>query len=407
MLDPNKLKKKFPILNRKIDGKKLVYLDNAATSQKPKIVINALKKYYETSNANVNRGLYALSEESTAAYENCRETVAKFINAESDREIIFTRNCTESINLVSYSWGEKYIKQGDEIIVSELEHHANLVPWQALCKKKKARLKVIPLKKDYTLDFPAFKKLLSKKTKLLALTGMSNVLGTIPPIKKYIDEAHKHGTKVLIDGAQLITHSKVDMRKLDCDFFAFSAHKLFGPTGVGILYGKSELLTEMPPFQYGGDMIRYVGQYESTYNDIPWKFEAGTPNIADVIAFEKALKFIEKIGHKNIETYEKNLLSYAKKVFARHKEVQILSPKNIKECGPVLSIAVRNIHPHDIAAIFNENNVCIRAGHHCAHPLMKVLGVVATARLSFSIYNTREDIDDAEKALQRTLSTFR
>lgn len=407
MFDPRKIKNDFPIFKHSINKKPLVYLDSAATSQKPKIVIDALANYYSTSNANINRGLYTLSENSTIAYENCREKVAKFINSSNEREIIFTKNCTEAINLVAYTWGEENIKKDDEIIVSALEHHANLVPWQQLCKRKNAKLKVIPLKKDFTLDFVSFKKLLNKKTRLLALTGMSNVLGTIPPIKKYIIEAHKFKAKVLIDGAQLIAHSPVDVRKLNCDFFTFSAHKIFGPTGVGVLYGKSELLTEMSPFQFGGDMIRYVGQYESTWNDIPWKFEAGTPDIASVIAFQKAIEYIEKIGHKNIEKYEKDLLSYAKKVFAKTKNVKILAPKNPKECGPILSLAVKDIHPHDIATILNEDNICIRAGHHCTHPLMKTLGVVATARLSFSIYNDKHDIDLAAKSLLKALKIFK
>lgn len=401
MLDPKSLKKDFPILNRKINGKSLVYLDNASTTQKPRQVIEALKNYYESTNANIHRGIHTLSQEATEAYEKTRLTTAKFINANSEKEIIFTRSTTESINLVAYSWGETNINPEDEIIVSALEHHSNLVPWQELCRRKNAHLKTISLTHDLALDLAAYNP--NKNTKLVAITGMSNVLGTIPPIKEMIESAHKFGAKVLIDGAQSVAHLPTDVQDLDCDFLAFSSHKMLGPTGVGILYGKKNLLEKMPPFNFGGDMVKVVTQEKAQWNDLPWKFEAGTPNIADVVAFEKALQFLNEVGMRNIANHDEKLLKYAIERFGKYEKVHLFTPENT---GSILSFTIEGVHPHDIAQIFDDEAVAIRSGHHCNMPLMEHLKVPATARMSFYLYNTEEDIDRAEKALQKVLETF-
>lgn len=412
MLDIEKIKSQFPILKRRINGKPLTYLDNAATSQKPQVVIDALTNYYENFNSNIHRGIHTLSEEATLAYENCREAIKNFINANSTKEIIFTRNTTEAINLVAYSWGESNIKKDDEIIVSQLEHHSNLIPWQQLAKRKHAKLLTIPLNKDLTLDMEAYKKLLSQRTKLVSITAMSNVLGTITPIKEICELAHKTGAKVLIDGAQSAAHSKTDVQDIDCDFFTMSAHKMLGPTGVGVLYAKEAILTQMPPFLFGGEMVKTVNQNDAEWNDLPWKFEAGTPNIADVIAFAKAIEFLEEIGMENVKKHDKELLNYAKSIFSKYKEITIHSPKDPKQCSSVLSFTMasarsnKGIHPHDIASIFNEEGIAIRSGQHCAEPLLKSLHLNATARMSFYIYNTKEDIDRAETALKKVIEIF-
>ncbi len=401
------LKKDFPILKRKVNGKPLVYLDNASTAQKPAAVLFALQKFYTTNNANIHRGIHTLSEEATAGYENTRKKVAKFINAKTEEEIIFTKNCTESINCVAVAWGKKHIAKGDEIIVSALEHHANLVPWQELAKEKGAVLKIIPLADNYLLDLTAYEKMLSTKTKLVCVTAQSNVTGTIVPIKKITEMAHNAGAKILIDGAQIVGHSKINVRDIDCDFFTFSAHKMLGPTGVGVLYVKQGIMEEMTPFMYGGDMVQSVQQQTATYRTGPWKFEAGTPNIADVIAFGSAIDYLEKIGLNAIAAHDRELLAYAKKVFSRYPSIKIYSPARIQDCGGVLSFTINGVHPHDIATIFNNQGVAIRSGLHCAEPLINRLGVNATARISFHIYNTKKDIDIAEKALKEILKTFK
>lgn len=406
MLDPKKIKKDFPIFQRKINGKPLVYLDNAATSQKPKQVIDAIKYFYENTNGNIHRGIHTLAEESTEQYEHTRLVVAKFINARSPKEIIFTRNTTESINILAWIWAELNIKEGDEIIVSELEHHSNLIPWQERTAYAKAKLQVIPVTKDFTLDLAAYKKLLNKKTKLVAITGMSNVTGYIPPLKEMIKEAHKFGAKILVDGAQSVSHLPADVQDLDCDFLAFSGHKMLGPTGVGVLYVKTEILQDMPALIYGGGMVSEVEQFKAIYKEPPHSFEGGTPNIADTVAFAKALEYLQKIGLKNVHKHEQKLLKEAKKILSKYQEVKMQSPKNIDECGGILSFTIDNIHPHDIAAIFNNEGIAIRAGHHCCQPLMKKLGLTATARLSFYLYNTEEDLEKVEKALQKTLKIF-
>ncbi|MBD3360698.1 SufS family cysteine desulfurase [Candidatus Peregrinibacteria bacterium] len=404
---PEEIINQFPILKRKINGQPLAYLDNASTTQKPKSVIRTLKNYYETSNANIHRGIHTLSEESTSAYEKTRETAAKFINANSEKEIIFTRNTTEAINLIAYTWGETNIKENDEIIVSELEHHSNLIPWQQLAKRKKAQIKAVPVKKDYTLDMEAYKKLLSEKTRIVAVSAMSNVLGTIPPIKEIITLAHNKNALVLIDGAQSAGHGPTNVQYLDADFFTFSSHKMLGPTGIGVLFAKESILKKIPPFLFGGEMAENVDQYNAGFTDIPWKFEAGTPNIADTIAFNEALEFLSKIGLENIEKHDRKLIYHAKEKFSKHENVKLYIPENLHETGPVLSFTIEGIHPHDIATVFDDEGVAIRSGHHCAQPLMKKLGIQATARMSFYLYNTIKDIEQAEKALQKTLKLFK
>ncbi len=405
MLHISTIKSQFPILNKKINGKTLVYLDNASTTQKPKSVIDAIKFYYENFNANIHRGIYSLSEIATSEYEKTRQLTANFINAKSSEEIIFTRNTTESINLIAYTWGERNIKKNDEIIVSALEHHSNLIPWQELTRRKNAKLKIIPLNNNLTLDINAYKKLLTNKTKLVAITAMSNVLGTITPLKELINLAHQQNALILVDGAQSAGHIETNVQKIDCDFFIFSSHKMLGPTGVGVLYAKKKILLSMPPFLFGGDMIKKVTQFSSTFSDLPWKFEAGTPNIADVIAFSKALEFIQKIGIKNIQKHENDLLKYAIKVFSKYKEITLFLPP-LSRMGGILSFTIKGIHPHDIAQILSDEGICIRAGHHCAQPLMEKLKVSSTARISFYTYNTKQDIDRAEKAVQKTLKIF-
>lgn len=402
MLDAKKLKLQFPIFK----DKTLVFLDSASTSQKPKVVIDAITDFYNNMNSNVHRGIYSLSEKATQAYDETRETVRNFINASHHHEIVFTRNTTESINLVAYTWGEKNIKANDEIIVSTLEHHSNLVPWQELCKRKNAKLKVIPLKDDYTLDIQKYEKLLTKRTKLVAITAMSNVTGTITPLKKIINLAHKKKALVLVDGAQSAAHSETDVQKLNCDFFVFSGHKCLGPTGVGILYAKEEILNEMPPFLFGGDMIETVKQYKSTFAPLPNKFEAGTPSIAEVIALKPALEFLQKVGLDAIHKHEQELKTYAIQKFSAYPEVTLHTPPPNQSASNI-SFTIKGIHPHDIATIFDSENVCIRAGHHCAQPLMEHLNVHSTARMSFYLYNTKEDVDRAEKALQKTIKTFK
>lgn len=402
----NNILKQFPILKRKINGQPLVYLDNASTSQKPLVVLQALQNFYLNSNANVHRGIHTLSEEATDQYENVRDKVAKFINAKTE-EIVFTKNATEALNCVAVSWGRLHIKKDDEIIVSALEHHANLVPWQELAKEKKAKLKIIPLTKDYLLDLKVCEKLFSAKTKLVCVTTQSNVTGTIVPIKKIISLAHKFGAKVVVDGAQSAGHSQTNVKNTNCDFFVFSAHKMLGPTGVGVLYIKRALMDEMSPYMYGGDMVETVEQEKATYQRGYMKFEAGTPNIADVIAFGSALDYLTLVGLDAIAAHDKELLAYAKKCFSKYSSVKIFSPTKIQNCGGVLSFSIEGVHPHDIATIFDQAGVAIRSGLHCAQPLIQRLGVSSTARLSFYLYNTKHDIDVAEKALKKVFTIFK
>ncbi len=401
------IKKDFPILQRKINGKKLVYLDSASTSQKPKALLSALQNFYTTSNANIHRGIHDLSVESTQQYEATRKKVAAFIGADSPEEIVFTKNCTEAINCVRFSWGEKNINRGDEIIVSGLEHHANFVPWQTLAMEKGATLKIIPVTSDFQLDLEAYKKMLSRKTKLVCITSQSNVTGTINPIQEITQLAHAKGAFVMIDGAQSVGHRPINVRSIDCDFLAFSAHKMLGPTGVGVIYIKQKIMMDMPPFMYGGEMVETVQDTHTTYRTGPWKFEAGTPNIADIVAFGATLDYLQKIGVARIAKHDKQLIAQAKKMLRKYPKVRVFSPANSNLCGNVLSFTIAGVHPHDIATIFNNEGIAIRSGLHCAEPLARRLGITGTARLSFYLYNDITDIEKVEKALQEVIKIFK
>ncbi|OYU68250.1 MAG: cysteine desulfurase CsdA [Cytophagaceae bacterium BCCC1] len=390
-LDINKIRQDFPILEQSINGKKLVYFDNAATTQKPIQVIDALNDYYRGYNANIHRGIHHLAEKATAAFEATRKAVKTFLNANSTEEIIFTYGTTDSINLVAGTFGRKFINAGDEIIISTLEHHSNIVPWQMLCEEKECVLKVIPINNEGEILMDEFEKLLSAKTKLVSVVHVSNALGTINPIKTIIEKAHAFGAKVLIDGAQASSHMDIDVQDLDADFYALSAHKLFGPTGMGVLYGKKELLEAMPPYRGGGEMIKEVTFEKTTYADLPYKFEAGTPNIADVVAFKFALDYIQSIGKTNIAAYENELLAYATEKLEAIEGLIVIG--KAKEKVSVISFVLEGIHPQDIGIILDQQGIAVRTGHHCTQPLMQRLGIPGTARASFSVYNTFEEID--------------
>lgn len=403
--DVEKIRKDFPILNEKIHGKPLVYLDNAATTQKPKAVIDKLDEYYLSMNSNVHRGVHHLSEVSTNAFEEARVKVQNFLNAKSEQEIIFTRGTTESINLVANSFGRSNIKEDDEIIISHMEHHSNIVPWQLIAKEKKAKLKIIPVDDNGEIIFEEFEKLISPRTKLVGLVYVSNSLGTINPVDKFIDKAHQHNIPVLIDGAQAVPHLPVDVQKLDCDFFAFSGHKIYGPTGIGILYGKKELLEAMPPFMGGGDMIAKVTFEETTYNELPYKFEAGTSNIADAIGLGTALDYVSKIGLDNIADYENELLHYATEKLKAIDGLKIIG--TAKNKSAVISFVFDTIHPHDIGTFLDFEGIAVRTGHHCTQPVMHRFNVPATSRTSFGIYNTKEEIDILVNGLKKIIEVFK
>ncbi len=406
--DPVDLRGRFPVLSRQYDGKRLVYLDNPATTQKPRSVIQALTRYYETYNANVHRGAYRLAEESTAAYEGAREKVREFINAESVEEIIFTRGATESINLAAFAWGRSFVSEGDEILLTEMEHHSNLVPWQILAQEKKALLKFVPMEPDGTLDIRKVADLLTKRTVLISFTHVSNVLGTINPVRQIADLAHSAGAKVFVDGAQGTPHLPVDVRDFHCDFFAFSGHKMCAPTGIGVLYVKKSVLEHMPPFQGGGDMIRQVFLDHSTWNDLPWKFEAGTPDIAGAIGLGAAIDFLKSIGMPAVREHEKRLTRYAVDKLRQSRGITLYGPLDPDRRGGVVSFNVQGIHPHDLATILDrESAVAIRAGHHCAQPLMKKLNVAATARAGFYVYNVEDDVDRLILGIQRAQQIFK
>lgn len=390
-LDINKIRQDFPILEQSINGKKLVYFDNAATTQKPIHVLDALNDYYRGYNANIHRGIHHLAEKATAAFEATRKAVKTFLNANSTEEIIFTYGTTDSINLVAGTFGRKFINAGDEIIISTLEHHSNIVPWQMLCEEKGCVLKVIPINDEGEILLDEFEKLLSAKTKLVSVVHVSNALGTINPIKTIIKKAHAFGAKVLIDGAQASSHIDIDVQELDADFYALSAHKLFGPTGMGVLYGKKELLEAMPPYRGGGEMIKEVTFEKTTYADLPYKFEAGTPNIADVVAFKFALDYIQNIGKTNIAAYENELLNYATEKLEAIEGLTVIG--KAKEKVSVISFVLEGIHPQDIGIILDQQGIAVRTGHHCTQPLMQRFGIPGTARASFSVYNTFEEID--------------
>jgi len=394
----------FPILHQELYGKPLVYLDNAATTQKPQCVIDVVRHYYEKDNANIHRGVHTLSERATAAYEASRETIRAFFNAKSVKEVIFTRGTTESINLIASSWGGANIGKGDEVLITHMEHHSNIVPWQMLCERTGAVLKVIPMNEAGELDMEAFASLLSERTKLLGVVHMSNALGTINPIQSMIEQAHAMGAKVLVDGAQAAAHVAVDVQALDVDFYVTSAHKMYGPTGVGVLIAKQSLLEAMPPYQGGGDMILMVTFEKTQYNELPHKFEAGTPNIAGVIGFGEAIRYIQSIGLDKIAAREKVLLDYATQqaqVFDGLKQIG-----TAKEKACVLSFVLDGVHPHDLGTILDREAVAIRAGHHCAMPVMQFYKVPATARASFSIYNTEAEVDALFVALAKARDMF-
>jgi cysteine desulfurase/selenocysteine lyase len=404
-LDVWAVRRDFPVLDQQVNGHPLVYLDNAATSQKPLCVIEALDEYYRRYNANVHRGIHKLSEEATAAYEDARQKVARFLNARSPKEIIFTRNTTEAINLVAYSWGRANIREGDEIVLTEMEHHSNLVPWQLLAQEKGARLRFIPVTDEGLLDLDALDELLTERTKLVAVVHMSNVLGTINPVTEIIRRAHEVGALVLLDGAQSVPHLQVDVQKLDCDFLACSGHKMCGPTGIGVLYGKRELLEAMPPFLGGGDMIKEVHLEWSTWNSLPWKFEAGTPSIAQGIGLGYAVDYLSGIGMEVIHAHEREIVAYALGRLSEIEGVTIYGPP-AEQRGGVVAFNLKGVHPHDVAAILDSHGVAIRAGHHCAQPLMRRLGVVATARASFYLYNTCEEVDVLVHAIEKVKEVF-
>lgn len=393
-------REQFPILNQKVNGKQLVYLDNAATSQKPLCVINAINDYYTSMNSNIHRGAHYLAEKATIAYEDSRSFIAQYLNAK-ETEINFVRGTTEGINLVAYTFGEQNIKEGDEIIVSYLEHHSNIVPWQMLCERKGAMLKVIPVTESGELDMQAYANLLSEKTKLVAVNYVSNSLGTINPVKEIIEKAHHIGAKVLIDGAQAVPHKKVDLKELDCDFFTFSGHKVYGPTGVGILYGKEAILESMPPFHGGGEMIKTVSFDGTTFNNLPYKFEAGTPNICGGIALGEALKFVDEIGIDKIATHEQELLEYGTKKMNTIEGVKIYGTATEK--ASVISFLIDGIHPYDLGVLLDKQGIAIRTGHHCCQPLMKYWKIEGTCRASFAIYNTKEEIDIFTKAIEKAV----
>lgn len=390
-IDVYDIRRQFPALDREVKGKPLVYFDNAATSQKPKMVIDALVNYYTRFNANIHRGIHTLAEEATAAFEASRDAARQFINAGSREEIIFTRGTTEGINLVAYTWGRQNLKEGDEVIISGMEHHSNIVPWQIICEEKKAVLKVIPVSDEGDLLMDEYEKLLNPKTKLVSVVHASNSLGTINPAKQIIDLAHKTGSLVLIDGAQSTVHLDIDVQQLNCDFFAFSSHKLYGPTGVGILYGKKQLLEAMPPFQGGGEMIKEVTFEKTTYNDLPYKYEAGTPNIADVVAFKAALDFIDQTGKENIRQHEDELLQYATASLEHIPGLKIIG--RAKQKVSVVSFVIDKIHPQDVGILLDNQGIAVRTGHHCTQPLMDRFCIPGTARASFAVYNTKEEID--------------
>ena len=391
ILDPEKYRPDFPVLHQKVHGKPLVYLDNAATTQKPVSVIETISSYYRNDNANVHRGIHELSNRATRAFENARKKVADFIGARSEKQIVFTRGTTESINLVASAWGRKFISRGDEIILSEMEHHSNLIPWQILAHEVGAHLKFIPFKEDGTIDFPVFEKLLTGKTKLIAITHMSNVFGTINPVKRIITMAHDRGVPVLFDAAQSVPHLPVDVEFLQCDFLVFSGHKMLGPTGIGVLYAKSQILENMNPYQGGGEMISSVWLENSTWNEIPHKFEAGTPNIAGAIELGAAIDYLNRIGMVEITLYEQSLTTYALEKMQNIDGIRIYGAA--PERGGVISFNLGEIHPHDLSHFLDQEGIAVRAGHHCAQPVMRKLNIAATTRISLYFYNTSQEID--------------
>jgi cysteine desulfurase / selenocysteine lyase len=404
-LDAETIRKDFPIFETQAHGKRLVYLDSAATSQKPRQVIDRIVRFYETENANVHRGLYELGEKATIAFEGARTACARFIGARSERSIIFTRGTTESINLVRFTWAQANISEGDEILVTEMEHHSNLIPWQMLATEKGAVLRHLPVDDDGSLRIDQLEEFIGPRTKLVSLTLMSNVLGTINPVRLIADAAHAVGARVVVDAAQAAPHLRIDVGELDCDFLAYSAHKMCGPTGAGVLYGREDLLEEMPPFQGGGEMIREVWADRATYNEIPYKFEAGTPNIAQAVGMGAAIEYLESLDLDAVRAHEVEVASYAIEKLDE-MGATIYGPRDGAKRGGVVSFNLEEVHPHDMATILDQEGVCIRAGHHCAQPLMRRFGIPATARASFYVYNTEEDVDALIEALEKSKGWF-
>ncbi|PTF39706.1 cysteine desulfurase [Staphylococcus chromogenes] len=397
--------KDFPILKETVNGKRLAYLDSTATSQKPQQVIDALEDYYKRYNSNVHRGVHTLGSLATDGYEGARETVRRFIHAPYFEEIIFTRGTTASINLVAHSYGDANVEAGDEIVVTQMEHHANIVPWQQLAKRKNATLKFIPMTDSGELTLEAVKETITDKTKIVAVAHVSNVLGTINDVKSIAQIAHEHGAIISVDGAQSVPHMKVDVQDLDVDFYSFSGHKMLGPTGIGVLYGKRELLNQMEPIEFGGDMIDFVGLYESTWTDLPTKFEAGTPLIAQAIGLKAAIEYLENIGFDAIHAHEAEITAYAYEKMSEIEGIDIYGPDKDKRAG-IITFNLKDVHPHDVATALDTEGVAVRAGHHCAQPLMKWLNVSSTARASFYIYNTKEDVDQLVEGLKQTKEFF-
>ncbi|OIK12161.1 cysteine desulfurase [Bacillus sp. MUM 13] len=405
-MNPYEIRKHFPILNQEVNGKPLVYLDSAATSQKPSSVIESIDKYYREYNSNVHRGVHTLGTKATDAYEGAREKVRKFINAASTEEVIFTRGTTTALNTVARSYGKANLSEGDEIVISYMEHHSNIIPWQQVAKETGASLVYLPLQQDGTISLEDVRKTVTSKTKIISIMQVSNVLGVINPVKQIAEIAHDNGAIMVVDGAQSTPHLKVDVRSLDCDFFAFSGHKMVGPTGIGVLYGKKELLENMEPIEFGGEMIDFVGLYDSTWKELPWKFEGGTPIIAGAIGLGTAIDFLEEIGLEHIEAHEHKLAAYALEKMSAVEGLQIYGPMDAKQRAGVVTFNIGDVHPHDVATVLDAEGIAVRAGHHCAQPLMKWLDVSATARASFYLYNTEEDIDKLVEGLVKTKEYF-
>jgi cysteine desulfurase/selenocysteine lyase len=402
--DVDRVRRDFPILARPINGKKLVYLDNAATSQKPEAVIGAISRYYEHQNANIHRGVHFLSVQASEAHEAARQAVQRFLNAADVREIIFVRGTTEAINLVAHTYGRTHVSAGDEVLITAMEHHSNIVPWQILCEEKRAHLKVAPINDRGEVRLEEFAKLLGPRTKIVAVTHVSNALGTVNPVRRMIELAHAVDVPVLVDGAQAVPHLSVDVQALDCDFYAFSGHKVYGPTGIGVLYGKAALLEAMPPYQSGGEMISSVTFEKTTYNKLPFKFEAGTPDIAGVIGLHAALEYLNDLDMNNVAAHEQELLDYATEAVAAIPGVRLIGTAN--ERVGVLSFVLEGVHPHDIGTILDQEGIAVRTGHHCAQPVMDRFGIPATARASFAVYNTRDEVDTLVQGIRKVKEVF-
>jgi len=400
------IRKQFPILDQEVNGHPLVYLDSAATSQKPQVVIEALEKYYREYNSNVHRGVHTLGTRATDGYEGAREKVRKFINASATEEIIFTKGTTASINLVAASYGRKHIQKGDEIVISMMEHHSNIIPWQQLALQTGATLKYLPLQEDGTISLDDAKEIITPNTKIVSVMHVSNVLGVINPIKELAELAHNNGAVMVVDGAQGAPHIKIDVQDLNCDFYALSGHKMCGPTGIGVLYGKKHLLEEMPPIEFGGEMIDFVDLYDSTWKELPWKFEGGTPIIAGAIGLGAAIDFLESIGLENIEKHEHKLAAYALQRMSEIEGLTIYGPMDASKRAGVITFNLDDVHPHDVATVLDAEGIAVRAGHHCAQPLMRWLKASATARASFYLYNTEDDIDRLVEGLVKTKEYF-